>query len=301
MKKFSISLLVLLLISLSLNAQIIEDDFESYSLGDMGCQNPTVWNVFSGVCDDGSNLQVVDDIVFGGSQSGYIGPDSVQDCVLLLGNRTSGEYTLSFQMYITGGSTGYFNVQGEIVIPGSGNGVFNSSNMYFNNAGAAPGVFEDQTTGETGTYPEDNWFRVQFHFDVNLLTYQIWVDENLVNQNPVPFQADATLGGIDFFSIDANNNYWLDDVLFVKGPPLGIDVFDANTFSIYPNPVQDVLHIQSVVSIDAVAIYNVLGKLILETSPGAISPSIDMSVLNSGAYLVKVTMGDASKTIKVIK
>ena len=266
----------------------------------MVCQNPDVWNVFSGVCNDGSNIDVVDDIVFGGSQSGYIGPGSAQDCVLLLGNRTSGEYTLSFQMYITSGSTGYFNVQGEISLP-AGSGVFNSSNMYFNNAGAAPGVFEDQTTGEIGFYPEDNWYQVLFHFDVDLLTYQIWVDGNLINQNPVPFEADATLGGIDFFSIDADNNYWLDDVLFVEGPPLGIDVFEANNFSIYPNPVLDILNISSSSSVDAIAIYDVLGKLVLETNPDAISPSVDMSTLTAGGYLVKVTIGGASKTVKVIK
>jgi hypothetical protein len=300
MKNICTSAFLAITLIFSATAQIIDDDFEFYTLGDMGNQNPTVWSTWTGVLDDGSNILVVDDIVFSGIKSGYIGPGSVQDCVLLLGNRTSGEYTLSFQMYITGGSTGYFNVQGEIVPP-VGNGVFNSSNMYFNNAAAAPGIFEDQTTGETGTYPENAWFKVQFHFDVNLLTYQIWVDENLINQNPVPFQADATLGGIDFFSIDANNNYWLDDVLFVEGPLFGIDVFEAKNFSIYPNPVGDALHIRSVAAVDAIAVYDVLGKLVLKTNPGVISPSIDMSALTSGIYLTQVTIGDASKIIKVIK
>lgn len=300
MKKIYTSTLLAFALICSTTAQIIDDDFESYNLGDMGCQNPTVWNVWSGVCDDGSNILVVDDIVFGGTQAGYIGEGSTQDCILLLGNRTSGEYTLTFQMYITGGSTGYFNVQGD-TDPPVGSGVFNSSNMYFNNGAAAPGIFEDQTTGETGTYPEDNWFPVQFHFDVNQPTYQIWVDGNLINQAPVPFQADLTLGGIDFFSIDANNNYWLDDVVFEEGPPLSVDDFNGNALEVYPNPVENILNIRSTVTVDAITIYSVLGKIVLETNPNAISPSVDMSELASGAYLVKVTIGGASKTIKVIK
>ncbi len=308
MKKIYLLALAAFTLSLGVNAQIIEDDFEFYALGDMGLQNPTVWSVWSGVPDDGSNLLVVDDIAQG-VQSGYVGPGSVQDVILVLGNETSGDYHVVFDMYITGGSTGYFNIQGETEDPGTGfqgagaggGGVFNSSNIYFNNAGAAPGVVEDQTTGETGTYPEDAWFPVSIYFDVDALTYVMTVDGTDVNAAPVPFQADATLGGIDFFSIDANNNYWLDNLIFDLGPLVGTDDFSATNFSVYPNPVQDVLNIRSAAAVDAIAVYDVLGKLVLETTPDAISPSIDMSVLNSGAYLVKVTIGGASKTVKVIK
>jgi len=309
MKKIYLLALAAFAMAFTVNAQIIDDDFEFYTLGDMGLQNTPVWSVWSGVPDDGSNITVVDDIVNSGTKAGYIGPDSVQDCILLLGNLTSGDYTLAFDMYITGGSTGYFNIQGETEDPGTGfqgagaggAGVFNSSNIYFNNAGAAPGVVEDQTTGETGTYPEDAWYPVSIYFDVDALTYVMTVDGTDVNAAPVPFQADATLGGIDFFSIDANNNYWVDDVIFVDGLIIGTDDFAANKFSVYPNPVQDVLNIRSANTVDAIQVFDVLGKLVISTTPDAISPTVDMSSLNSGAYLVQVTINGASKTVKVIK
>ena len=308
MKKIYLLALAAFTLSLGVNAQIIEDDFEFYALGDMGLQNPGVWSVWSGVPDDGSNITVVDDITIG-VQSGYVGPGSVQDVILVLGNQTSGDYHVVFQMYITGGSTGYFNLQGETEDPGTGfqgagaggAGVFNSSNIYFNNGAAAPGVVEDQTTGETGTYPEDAWFQVVIYFDVDALTYQMTVDGTLVNAVPVPFQADATLGGIDFFSIDANNNYWLDNLVFDLGPFAAIDDFSTSNFSVYPNPVQDVLNIRTSTTVDAIAVYDVLGKLVLSTTPDAISPTMDMSSLNSGVYLVQVTIDGASKTVKVIK
>jgi hypothetical protein len=309
MKKIYLLALAAFALSFTVNAQLIEDDFEFYSLGDMGLQNTAVWSVWSGQPDDGSNILVVDDIVNSGTKAGYIGPGSVQDCLLLTGNLTSGDYTLSWEMYITGGSTGYFNIQGETEDPGTGfqgagaggGGVFNSSNIYFNNAGAAPGVVEDQTTGETGTYPEDAWFPVSIYFDVDALTYTMSVDGSPVNAAPVPFQADATLGGLDLFSIDANNNYWVDDVLFVEGTGSGTDDFSASNFSVYPNPVQDILNIQSTSSVEAIEVYDVLGKLVLSSTPDAISPSINMSALNSGAYLVKVSINGASKTVKIIK
>ena len=309
MKKIYLLALAAFALSFTVNAQIIEDDFEFYALGDMGLQNPAVWSTWDGVPDGGLNIAVVDDEAASGVQSGYIGPDSVQDCILVLGNETAGDYTLAFNMYISGGSTGYFNIQGETEDPGTGfqgagaggGGVFNSSNLYFNQGAAAPGQFLDETTGETGTYPEDAWFPVSIYFDVDALTYEITMDGTLVNAVPVPFQADATLGGIDFFSIDANNNYWIDDVIFVNGTLVANDDFSADKFSVYPNPVQDVLNIRSTTSVDAIAIYDVLGKLVLETTPDAISPSVNMSALTSGAYLVKVTIGGASKTVKVIK
>jgi hypothetical protein len=308
MKKIYLTVLAVFIVSLSAHSQIIEDDFEFYALGDMGLQNPTVWSTWSGVPDDGSNILVVDDIAQG-VQSGYVGPGSTQDVILVLGNVTSGDYQLAFDMYITAGSTGYFNIQGETEDPGTGfqgagaggAGVFNSSNIYFNNGGGAPGVVEDQTTGETGTYPEDAWFPVFIYFDVDTLTYFMTVDGTDVNAVPVPFQADATLGAIDFFSIDANNNIWIDNVLYAEGIHIGFDDFSNENFSVYPNPFTDVLNIRSKSVVDSVDVYDILGKLVLSVNPNAISPSLDLSALSSGAYLVKVTIGDASHTVKVIK
>ena len=299
MKNFYIFSIVALAFSLTANSQIIfEDDFESYDTGSTICsQNPTVWTTWSGDPNIGCILLGTDISI--DNQSGWIPGLPITDALLLLGNRTSGDYTLEWETYIGAGDEGYFNIQGEVPPVGSG-GVFNSSNIYYNNGGSAPGVFEDTTTGETGTYPEDAWFTTSIYFDVDALTYEISINGTLVNLTPVPFQADATLGGINFFTISANNSMWLDNILFVEGV-LGNDDFRANNFSIYPNPVIDVLNIRSTTSVDAIAVYDVLGKLVLSTTPDTISPSIDMSALTSGVYLVKVTIGDASKTVKVIK
>lgn len=309
MKKFYLLALAACALTLSVNAQIIiEDDFEFYTLGDMGLQNTAVWSTWSGVPDDGSNILVVDDITIE-TTAGFIPGATTSDCLLLLGNQTSGDYTVRWETYITAGSEGYFNIQGETEDPGTGfqgagnggSGVYNSSNIYYNKGAAAPGEFVDDTTGETGTYPEDAWFTTSIYVDVDALTYEITIDGTLVHAVPVPFQADATLGAIDLFTISTGNAMWIDDFEFWNGVPLGIDDFAANNFSVYPNPVTDILNIRSTASVDAIAVYDVLGKLVLATTPGIISPSIDMSALNSGVYLVKVTIGDASKTVKVIR
>jgi hypothetical protein len=308
MKNIILTLTAILTIAVLANAQIIEDDFEFYDLGDMGIQNPSIWSVWNGDPEAGGGITVVD--LGGGNQGGFIGPGSLQDALLLLGNITSGTYFIWFDMFISAGSTGYFNIQGETETnavtgyEGAGNGgsgVFNSGNLYFNQDGAAPGVFEDDATGDTGTYPEDEWFFVEIFADLDQLIYVISINSTIVHDNPVPFQGDATLGAIDFFSIDANNNYWIDNVLFTEVFIDAVDDFSAANFKLYPNPVNDVLNIQSATVIDEIEVYNLLGKRVMEATPNAISPSLDMSTLSSGMYLVNVTIDETSKTFKVVK
>ena len=147
---------------------------------------------------------------------------------------------------------------------------------------------------------EGSWFPVVFYFDVDGLTYETWIDGNAVHASPVPFQADGTLGAMDLFSIDGNNEHYFDDFHFLNGV-LGADDFSADVFSVYPNPVTDILNISTRAAVDSVVVYDILGKVVIQAKPDAISPSINMGALSSGAYLVQVTIGDASKTIKVIK
>lgn len=307
MKNFYLFILATFTLIFSTHAQVFEDDFEFYVLGDMGIQNPSVWSVWNGDPEAGGGIFVVEG---NGGQVGYIGPNSVQDALLLLNNQTSGVYFLEFEMFISASSTAYFNIQGETETNvgtgyqgagAGGAGVFNSGNLYFNNAGAAPGVFEDDATGETGFYPEDEWFPVFIEIDVDASTYLISIDGMLVHSVPVPFQGDSTLGAIDFFSIDANNNYWIDNIIFWDGVIIGTEDFSPTNFSIYPNPVVDLLHVRSANTVSIIRVYDVLGTLVQVSTPDAISPSIDMSALNSGVYVVEVTIGGASKTMKVIK
>ena len=297
MKKIYFLAVAVCAFAFNANAQIIEDDFEFYTLGDMGTQAPGIWTNWSQdpAGSPGENMIVTDAFASNGTKAGAVNVAG-QDAILLLGNQTSGDYTLEWDMYVPSGQSGYFNIQGEIP-SGALTGVFNSSDIYFNEANGTPGVGNDPNSGDFN-FPHDAWFRVSIYADVDATEYTLTVDG--VSQTPVAFQADATLGGIDFFFAGATNEYYVDQVLYVQGP-LGVNDFSADVFSVYPNPVKDVLNISSKAAVDAVTVYDVLGKVVLQAQPDAISPSLDMSALSSGAYLVQVTIGDATKTIKVIK
>ncbi|MFP9099079.1 fibronectin type III domain-containing protein [Flavobacterium sp. RHBU_24] len=82
---------------------------------------------------------------------------------------------------------------------------------------------------------------------------------------------------------------------------LGGKSFDASAFTYYPNPVKDVLHLEYSSEITSVAVYNLLGQVVLAKQPNATTAQLDMAPLSEGTYMVIVTAGDAVQTIKVVK
>lgn len=82
---------------------------------------------------------------------------------------------------------------------------------------------------------------------------------------------------------------------------LGDKGFDASSFSYYPNPVNNVLNLSYSSEITSVAVFNLLGQRVIEQQPKAATAKLDTSVLAEGTYLVRVTVGNVVKTIKVVK
>jgi hypothetical protein len=75
----------------------------------------------------------------------------------------------------------------------------------------------------------------------------------------------------------------------------------VNNFKYFPNPVNDKLTLNAQSNIQNVAVYNMLGQEVINASPNTLDAEVDMVNLNSGAYFVKVTIDNATKTIRVIK
>jgi len=77
----------------------------------------------------------------------------------------------------------------------------------------------------------------------------------------------------------------------------------SNYFTLYPNPVSDVLNINSkqAIEIQLLAIYDILGQLVIAV-PNAKSVSIiDVSQLRTGTYFLKVKSDKGSSGMKFIK
>ena len=77
--------------------------------------------------------------------------------------------------------------------------------------------------------------------------------------------------------------------------------FDA--LKVFPNPITDKVTIQLPQGVNSanLKIYNVIGKLVLETELSRSESRLDLSELNSGIYILSVEIDTASKQLKIIK
>jgi hypothetical protein len=73
-----------------------------------------------------------------------------------------------------------------------------------------------------------------------------------------------------------------------------------NTFSIYPNPTNSKVNIKSEIKFDLVEIYNVLGQKVLSSKISE-NQEVDMSLLTSGTYFLKLKSESLIKNAKIIK
>ncbi|RBP32711.1 putative secreted protein (Por secretion system target) [Oceanihabitans sediminis] len=124
-----------------------------------------------------------------------------------------------------------------------------------------------------------------------------------LQSDSVTFTAPAT--GVYYFGFhaysDANmNQLRLDNI--VVDQSLSTESFDnLNSFRYYPNPVNNTLTLNAKQNIDGVAVYNMLGQEVLRTAPNTVNTEVNMSALRTGAYFVKVTIGNATETVRIIK
>jgi hypothetical protein len=94
---------------------------------------------------------------------------------------------------------------------------------------------------------------------------------------------------------------YFDNLYFYKSSTLRIDNSEVLGFSMYPNPAANSLNISAKEVIQNAAIYNVLGRQVMNLNINKNNESIDVSSLASGMYLIKYTTENSVGTAKFIK
>jgi hypothetical protein len=82
---------------------------------------------------------------------------------------------------------------------------------------------------------------------------------------------------------------------------LGIEDQSIDGLVVYPNPANDVLNIQAATRISHIEIFNVLGQKLKEQTLDNTSNQIDISMIRSGNYFVKIYSEKAVEVIQIIK
>lgn len=116
-----------------------------------------------------------------------------------------------------------------------------------------------------------------------------------VDGNVVTFQLDQVLDKKTKLFVAYNNTVY--SASYVK-KPVSVEVAAVAEFSVYPNPVNDVLNVACEAGVANVAIFDVAGRMVKVSNEDV----INVADLKAGLYIVKVTdMNGANGTTKIMK
>ncbi|MAN58564.1 MAG: hypothetical protein CMC08_01860 [Flavobacteriaceae bacterium] len=87
----------------------------------------------------------------------------------------------------------------------------------------------------------------------------------------------------------------------IDGVNLGVANNTIDGFTYYPNPASSTLSLNSVETIEAVTIYNMLGQSVINQGIEATSSQVDVSGLSTGTYVMKVIVNGQVGTYQIIK
>lgn len=88
--------------------------------------------------------------------------------------------------------------------------------------------------------------------------------------------------------------YDRDEILYINEN--GIEGFDY-----YPNPINDQITLRATNSIENIELYSLLGALVYKRSSDAREVKVDLSALQSGNYILRVTSTNQTAAYKIIK
>ena len=82
---------------------------------------------------------------------------------------------------------------------------------------------------------------------------------------------------------------------------LGVDEFDLSQLTVYPNPANDIVKIQSSSAIKSITVYDVQGRRIQTTEVNQQSIEVNMSALKTGIYFFTIKTENGSSMKKILK
>jgi len=87
----------------------------------------------------------------------------------------------------------------------------------------------------------------------------------------------------------------------IMGQTLGFVENEIGEFNVYPNPVRNNLNIEAAKTIETINIISMLGQEIMRSAPNSRESILDITDLQSGLYIVKVTLDGVTATRLIVK
>ncbi len=199
----------------SLNAQFT-DDFEAYNVGDKLAEAAQAagndfWTTWSSAPGGAEDAVIAD---FDGSKVAYFTYGN--DQVVLLGDKTTGQWRVTFDIYVDEGNNGYFNMLHKFAGQGSEWGF----ECYLNDPSNGS-VLKAAGTSNSFTFPLAQWVPVKIDYDLD--ADQMTLNINEVEVYTGQFSAQSSggagtrqLAAMDFFppANAATSMFYVDNVVY---------------------------------------------------------------------------------------
>ncbi|WP_312921140.1 T9SS type A sorting domain-containing protein [Empedobacter brevis] len=151
------------------------------------------------------------------------------------------------------------------------------------------------------TWIPTRWYNLKCEVNLNTKLVKYFANDELIASLPI---SDNTITKINELSFETNNlssssetEFYFDNVVIKNLENLSTDELKKKEIKIYPNPVQDVLRIQTTEKINFVEFFDLTGKSILKST----EKTINTKGLTKGLYIVKVNTTSQEISQKIIK
>lgn len=178
----------------------------------------------------------------------------------------------------------------EEYVPVAGVGIENQGYIY---------LIKNIDYGSDRAVPEwtpNQWVNIKIEVTTSEIKYYI----NNTLEKTIANYTELNIVGFNMLHNNYGNNAFYDNFV-ITSENLGTKPFEAISYSVYPNPAQDIVSIElpANTTLSGASIYNITGQKVMQTEA---SQTINVSSLSAGTYFLKgFTTDGASFTKKLIK
>ncbi|WP_417352493.1 choice-of-anchor L domain-containing protein [Flavobacterium alkalisoli] len=125
--------------------------------------------------------------------------------------------------------------------------------------------------------------------------------ETETSDTPLPMNTPLEDGVTYYASQTIDGTESIERLAITAHQILGIEDQTFKNLTYYPNPVSNILTLSNINEISNIEAYNVLGQKVIDKDFNTTEVQLDMSPLETGIYLIKVTSQEQQKIIRIQK
>lgn len=102
---------------------------------------------------------------------------------------------------------------------------------------------------------------------------------------------------------ERRDGFYFDDltISIVDETVLNVENAPIDAFTLYPNPVKDILTIKTSIHNYTVEVYNIQGQRVFRSEHNSNNTTVNYSNFSTGIYVMRLISQDASQTVKIVK